>query len=393
MKILVVCHYGLYQDFTYSFVHRQIREYVRLGHQVRVLIPIAFFKQGVTHHRVFPTIMVRELDGAILYYLRFLSLSTYGIGGFNTASALWMLRHNWRRIMENFAPDVIHAHTLGLDSELGAWIKTKTNCPLVVTTHGSDTSVPFNKGNFMQIKDWCEKADTVVTVSFALRQKIEACHLSCQTQTIYNGFNANFLKKGLSKRPLSMVQVGGLTLQKRTHCTICAFAKVHKKHPEANLTIIGEGPQRLPLETLCKTLQITKDVTFLGQISNNQVFSEMEKAQFFCMPSVDEGFGIVYLEAMASGCCTIGTEGEGIADLIVSGKNGFLVPPDDVDAIVSVIEKCLQNPTLFSRITLEGRKTAKTLTWEHNAWQYIALFNALDEGKRDNGSMDCRVEK
>ena len=77
---------------------------------------------------------------------------------------------------------------------------------------------------------------------------------------------------------------------------------------------------------------------------------------------------------MASGCVTIGTEGEGIAVLIISGENGFLVPPDDPDAIVQTIEWCLGHPDKASAIAERGRRDALNLTWEKNAKQYTALF-------------------
>ena len=116
---------------------------------------------------------------------------------------------------------------------------------------------------------------------------------------------------------------------------------------------------------------------FLGQIPNEDVLAEMAKARFYVMPSVREGFGIVYLEAMASGCITIGTQGEGIADLIESGVNGFLVPPDDPETIVRVIERCLADPALRETVACRGRDDARSLTWVHNARQYVALFESL----------------
>lgn len=103
----------------------------------------------------------------------------------------------------------------------------------------------------------------------------------------------------------------------------------------------------------------------------------MAACQFFVMPSHPEGFGIVYLESMANGCITIGTEGEGIADLIHSGENGFLVPADDPDSIVQVIEWCLANPEKAAAIAERGRQDALALTWERNAAQYLALFQTL----------------
>ena len=95
------------------------------------------------------------------------------------------------------------------------------------------------------------------------------------------------------------------------------------------------------------------------------------------MPSYPEGFGIVYLEAMASGCITIGTEGEGIANLIKNGENGFLVPPDDPDDIAAVMEWCLAHPEEATAIADRGRQDALSLTWDHNAEQYIKLFKEL----------------
>ena len=85
----------------------------------------------------------------------------------------------------------------------------------------------------------------------------------------------------------------------------------------------------------------------------------------------------MYLEAMACGCVTVGTEGEGIADLIVSGENGFLVPPDDPEAIVRVIEWCLEHPAEAGAIAERGRRDALELTWEKNAKQYLKLFKEL----------------
>lgn len=72
------------------------------------------------------------------------------------------------------------------------------------------------------------------------------------------------------------------------------------------------------------------------------------------MPSVREGFGMVYLEAMSCGCITIGTEGEGIADFIISGKNGILVPPDEPDAIVAAVESCLSDPAYAASLAEQG---------------------------------------
>lgn len=375
MNILVVCYYGLYQDLSCSFVHAQAREYVRLGHRVRVLVPIPYGKRDWDGSRL--SASPRRADGVELVPLRYLTLSKYGEKGFNTKSAVLALRPRLGRLLAGFSPDVIHAHTLGFNSQVGAWLKGRLGCPLVVTTHGSDTSIPVEQGRAAELKPFCDAADRIVAVSSALADKLRTCGTKTPISVVLNGFQPRFLPKDTPKGPLSFIQVGNLLEQKRFHVTIRAFAAIRERHGEASLTIIGQGPERDALTALCRELGVETAVRFLGQVPNETVLAEMAKAQFFCMPSVREGFGIVYLEAMASGCVTIGTEGEGIADLIVSGENGFLVPPDDPEAIVRVVEGCLRDPADTAAVSEWGKRDARELTWERNAWQYVKVFEEV----------------
>ena len=383
MNILIVCHYGLYQDLSASFVHAQAAAYAALGHRVRALIPLPYGKvdrQGQCFSRL---LTVTYADGVELYDLRFLSLSNFGEKyGWNTLSAKQMVRMCWERVTENFVPDVLHAHTLGLDSELGVWLRQQLHCPLVVTTHGSDTSIPVEQGRAAALKPLCDDVDRVVAVSSALAKKLKTCGTDTPISVILNGFRVQELHAAEKKDTGSIVQVGHLIQQKRTDITIRAFARLKKEYPSARLTIVGQGPERTVLEELCRKLDVMDAVCFTGQISNKEVLAEMAQAQFFCMPSVREGFGIVYLEAMASGCITIGTEGEGIADLIENDRNGFLVPPEEPDAIAGVVEWCLTHPEEAAAIAERGQSSARTLTWETNAKKYIELFRTLIESER-----------
>lgn len=375
MNILVICHYGLYQDLSFSFVHAQVMEYARQGHRVRVLVPIPYGKRDWDGRRL--SAIPRLADSVELMPLRYLTLSKYGEKGFNTKSAILALRPRLAALLRGFSPDIIHAHTLGFDSKIGAWLKVRLRVPLVVTTHGSDTSIPVEQGRATELRAFCNDADQVVAVSSSLADKLRTCGTKTPISVIINGFQPRFLPGNTPKARLSFIQVGHLQEQKRFHVTIRAFAAIKKQHPEGTLTIIGQGPERPALESLCRELGVEGSVRFLGQVPNDTVLAEMAKHRFFVMPSVREGFGIVYLEAMANGCITIGTEGEGIADLIVSGENGFLVPPDDPQAIVGVTEWCLQHPKAADAIAERGKQDAQGLTWASNARQYIKLFEEV----------------
>ncbi len=374
MNILVVCHDGLYRDLSASFVHGQTRAYVKLGHRVRVIIPVAVGKPGPDGKRFGPAVLRREADGVELYYVRYATLSQYGARWFNHTSACVALRCALSAILRDFTPQVIHAHTLGFDTQVGAWLKNRLGVPLMVTTHGSDASIPFEKGDLAFLRNSCDLADTVVAVSSALAQKVRACGTATPVRVIMNGFRLDHVPESREKVPVSLIQVGNLQEQKRVHITIEAFSRLCWGYPEATLTIVGSGPQREDLEALCRDLGIADRVTFTGRLPNAQVLEKMAAAQFFVMPSVREGFGIVYAEAMACGCVAIGTQGEGIADLIVSGENGYLVPPDDPEAIVCAIQTCLEDPKKTEIVAEAGRKAALQLTWEKNAQAYCELM-------------------
>ena len=377
MNILVVCHYGLYSNLSFSFVHNQIREYVTLGHRVRVIIPNGWGKIGRDGKRIGKVLHVSQADGVKLYDLRYLSLSKYGEKGFNTRRAIGVIRSHLKNILQDFQPDVIHAHTLGFDSEIGAWLKRKLGCPLVVTTHGSDAAVPLQQGRAQQLRAECDAADRIIAVSSALKDKVCTCGTTTQVDAIVNGFVPRQIPDGLSRQPLRMIQVCNLIALKRVDVTIRAFAALQKQYADMELVIVGQGPERAALEALCQALNVADRVRFLGQLPNETVFGELCQSTYFVMVSKPEGFGIVYLEAMAAGCITVGTEGEGIADVICSGENGFLLPADDPDAIAQVIRQCISDPEKAKTIAQRGQQDALGLTWQKNADQYLALFKTL----------------
>ena len=120
-----------------------------------------------------------------------------------------------------------------------------------------------------------------------------------------------------------------------------------------------------------------KQVFFLGEIDNKSVFGELAKSRFFVLPSFPEGFGIVYLEAMASECITIGTEGEGISELIVSGENGYLVNRNSPNEIARLIEECIKNPSEAEHLAQKGKKSVSKLGWKENSQRYIKLYEKL----------------
>lgn len=379
MNILVVAHYH-YQGIsvpTALFVHNQMREFVKNGHRVRILVPTPLGKVGQDGKRLGSVIYRETVDEIEHVFLRYPSFSNFGEKYLNPLSAGLLMRSQIRKVLEDFKPDVIHAHKLGTNTELGALLKEITGCPLVITSHGETGCEAFWQDNPGWLRKRAEQADHVVCVSSNIRRCMESAGVKVPMDVILNGFSVEKIQDYTEKIPGTVLQAGHLTKQKRVNVTIDAFRLLKSRHPETALAILGQGEERAALEQQCADYGLTDSVRFTGQVSNGQTLEEMGRSQFFVMPSVNEGFGIVYLEAMASGCVTIGTRGEGIADLIRDGENGFLVSPDDPGAIVTVMEYCMEHPRQMEKIVREGKRDARCLTWEYNATQYENLFYQL----------------
>ena len=373
MNILVISVHGMYTDYSASFIHNQAKEYVRQGHRVRVLIPLAFAKKSNEGRRIGPYVEMFERDHVEICYMRCLSLSNFGeTHQLNVPLAGIAIKILQKELFRDFRPDVIHAHTILYGGGIGVKVKALFGCPLIVTTHGGDADVALS--HMKETRKICKEADAIVAVSEKLRTVFD------NALCITNGFCADNIPPDQRKRS-AMIQVGHLIALKHVDNTIQAFAHLKKLYPEFTLTVVGEGTERENLESLARRLKVWDSVRFTGQLSNPDTLEEMAKARFFIMPSYPEGFGIVYLEAMACGCITVGTEKEGIADVIVSGENGFLVPRDDVDAIIRIVDWCLQNPEKADEIAARGRETAMQHTWSHNAQEYLELFQTLMDRK------------
>lgn len=398
MKILVVAHYQRDGSPCAIFVHDQVKALRAAGNEVRVIVPIAIGKSGLDHKHFFPAVKKYVIDGIPFVFVRYLSASKYGERGFNTKTAIFALRMQMKNVLEDFSPDMIHAHTLGFDSCLGAFLKHITRCPLMVTTHGGDTFIPYFNGEREYLKRAVAGVDKIVSVSTKLKNALLDCGITVPVCVIPNGFNVKFThsqkhsgfealvdrqNQPLQEQAITINQTGNLIDRKRVDITIRAFAELKKQYRRARLVIVGEGPEKEKLIRLAQELGVADSVSFKGQLPNKEVLAEMEQAHFFVMPSVNEGFGIVYLEAMASGCIAIGTRGEGIADVITSGVNGFLVEADQFMEVTNTILWCLENTREAAEIARAGSKCALEMTWERNAAANASVYNELLRAKRE----------
>lgn len=149
--------------------------------------------------------------------------------------------------------------------------------------------------------------------------------------------------------------VGRLDPVKGVPLLLEAFAAVRSAHPEAHLTIVGDGAGRAGLERQAADLGIAGAVTFAGYKSQDEVAALLETVDMLVLPSFAEGVPVVLMEAMASRIPVLASRVAGVPELVEDGVSGFLVPPGDVASLTDRLAVLMGDPDLCRRMGIAGR--------------------------------------
>ncbi len=154
-------------------------------------------------------------------------------------------------------------------------------------------------------------------------------------------------------------------------------------HPNKDFTfsILGEGMERDFLQSIVDELKLNDNIHFTGKTSRDKVQEQIAASDCFVMVSEPEAFGLVYLEAMAKGCITIGTKGQGIDGVIIDGYNGFLCKSRDIDELSAIFVRISQMKVeQLKNISKNAIDTAKSMTDEKVAMKYL---NTITDFKKN----------
>jgi glycosyltransferase involved in cell wall biosynthesis len=137
-------------------------------------------------------------------------------------------------------------------------------------------------------------------------------------------------------QPFTILYVGRFYLRKRVNLLLRAAALLRPRTPDLQIRIVGNGPCNDAWRALSRELRLEGTVTWLGDVSRAQLVEEYNRASAFCLPSVQEGFGIVLLEAMAAGKPIVAARAAAIPEV---APHAVLVEPDSVEALAAGIER------------------------------------------------------
>lgn len=160
---------------------------------------------------------------------------------------------------------------------------------------------------------------------------------------------------GTTARGKEILFVGRLAAAKGVPVLIEAMAQIRAAHPEAHLTLIGDGPERGLLEERVRQLGLAEAVTFAGYRSQEEVAEALERAALFALPSFAEGVPVVLMEAMAARRPVVATRITGIPELVEDGVSGRIVAPGEAGPLARAISEILADPDMAARMGAAGR--------------------------------------
>lgn len=399
MRVLVVSH--IYPNpvnpVVGIFVHDQVKALISLGIGVHVVSPYPWIPWPISRLSQKWRLLAQvpqeaEIEGIRVYYPRYLhfphKLLLRSLG-----KRMFM---GMQRLVEEFWSDkpfsLVHAHAAFPAGLVGKEISEKYGIPLIITIHGADLLITVHKSKAHRaaIGEALGKATFVVTVSTKLKRLAcryfgdDICH---RTIVIHNGFNVHRLgdetevdcAQKVVPGIFRLLTVGFLTPKKGHQYVLRAMAELVSEGFNIQYDIVGDGPERKRLVALTRELGLEDRVNFHGLLPHSQAVAKMKECDVFVMPSWDEGFGVVYLEAMIQGKPVVGSLGEGIEDLVKHGQNGFLVKPQDVTELVRVLRYLVTHPDEIRRVGEEARRSVLDFTWERNAQKYLDLYKKVLE--------------
>ena len=159
---------------------------------------------------------------------------------------------------------------------------------------------------------------------------------------------------------------------------ILALPEVIKVVPELTFVIAGEGDDRQRLEDLAKGLGVSDSVCFTGALSDEELVGLYKRCDVFVMPSKQEGFGIVFLEAMACSKPVIGGRHGGTPEIILDSVTGYLVDHNDIETLIDRISRLLGDAALRRRMGEAGRRRVEeNYTFEPMRKRFIGLLTEV----------------
>ena len=296
--------------------------------------------------------------------------------------------------------DILHAH-YAIPHATAAWTAKEmlrhegSDLPIATTLHGTDITLVGQDHSFWSITKFSlERSDGITAVSSFLRDEtVRAFDCPATDIEVIPNFvdpavysraayecHASTLAPGGEK---IVMHISNFRKVKRVEDVVRVFSRMHE-HLPTRLIMVGDGPERALAADLAEELGVADDVCFLGKLES--VAELLACADVLLLPSEQESFGLVALEAMSSGTPVLGTSGSGIGEVVVHGETGFLHPVGDVEAMAASGVRLLEDRDLWRSFSAASRQRAcSVFSADRIVPMYETFYERVIERSRENG--------
>ncbi|UCE38229.1 MAG: glycosyltransferase family 4 protein [Thermoplasmata archaeon] len=264
--------------------------------------------------------------------------------------------------------------------------------PLVLTLVGSDTYDPIKPipKIFNPYLSWVmNNADAVTAICGELTEHAKAQGSKKRITIIPAGvdlrkFNPNvkgdIIRKDLNIKEgeIMVLSVQRLHPRKKLQCLLKTARMVNQNHSQVKFVIVGEGPERENLIQMAKSLDLENNVIFTGLVPETQLPKYYAACDIFALHSLYEGFGMVLVEAMATGKPVVSTNVGAIPEVVDHGKTGLLVPPLNEMALGENIIRLIEDKELRKKMGRNGLiRTQQKYNWDNIVKEYLDIYKKL----------------
>ena len=280
------------------------------------------------------------------------------------------------RARRSFEPEIIHAHWWFPNGVVGTWLGSLAHLPVVTTLHGTDVRLARTVGVAKPLFNHVLKhSAAVTTVSRWLQEETEKLAPGTQATVAPMPVATELFSPNGTRDRRRLLFVGRLTGQKGIEHLLQAVAAMKTR---AELDVVGDGTNRDVMEQLARDLGIADRVRWHGQLPQPELAAMYQRAAAVVVPSIDEGLGLVAVEALLCEAPVVAFDSGGLRDIIQHEKTGLLVPPGDRAALASTLDDLLSRDGFGADLGRAGRLYAlSAFAPESAARRYADIYRQV----------------
>ncbi len=297
-------------------------------------------------------------------------------------------------VLADWRPDLVHAHDW-LVAHPAVTLAQFFDVPLVSTIHATEAGRHSGwvsgavSRQVHALESWLvQDTDSLITCSASMREEITTLFGPelAEISVIPNGIDTDgwpFATRRPHPGPAELLYFGRLEYEKGVHDAIAALPRIRRTHPGTTLTIAGDGTQLNFLTEQARKHKVFKATNFIGRVDHSELLQLLHRADAAVLPSHYEPFGIVALEAAATGTPLVTSTAGGLGEAVIDGVTGVSYPAGDVAALATAVRTLLDDPAAAQRRAIAAReRLTSDFAWHTVAAETAQVYLAAKRAER-----------